>query len=133
MDKYIDRLEKILAAESGGKYTVFARKVGISPSTFQYYMKGKLPSTKHLIRIYEHCGININWLLTGEGEMLSDKQKDKSEPLQKKEKTCESGARHIDEKELERIVEIMEDWLEENKIKTSGKQKVRLITRLANR
>ena len=35
----------------------------------QNYKNGRMPSADHLIRIRETFNIDLNWLLTGEGEM----------------------------------------------------------------
>lgn len=49
----------------------FARKLNIKPQALQKYIKGqRLPMPDFLNRLYE-LGCNINWLLSGEGEMIS--------------------------------------------------------------
>jgi len=63
-----DRLWQIINEKEGGKHTVFARKAGIPPSTFQNYIEGRYPHAEHLIHIYETYNVNIHWLLTGIGE-----------------------------------------------------------------
>jgi len=85
---------------SGGKHTVFAKKAGIPPSTFQSYMKGNLPKPEHLIRIYETYNISINWLLTGKGKMVLEPEKEsgvaENTPIyNKEEKPAEDAADHI--------------------------------------
>lgn len=52
-----------------GKHTVFAKECGIPTPTFQAYYHGERnPSSEHLIKIKSRFGINLNWLLSGEGE-----------------------------------------------------------------
>lgn len=54
--------------------TGFANLVDIPYSTLQNYVRGERePSASALAKILSHSGTNINWLLTGEGELaLSD-------------------------------------------------------------
>ena len=69
MDKVQDRLRYLVGLLSNGKHTVFAKKSGIPPSSFQAYINGqRIPPTEHLAKIITVFGINLNWLLIGEGE-----------------------------------------------------------------
>ena len=68
MPTLIDRLLFVIEKKAGGKHTVFAKKAGIPPSTFQGYINGRVPHVDHLIRIRETFFINIDWLLSGEGD-----------------------------------------------------------------
>lgn len=44
---------------------------GISYSTLQNYLRGvREPNVEILIKFSIHLGINLNWLLTGQGEMF---------------------------------------------------------------
>jgi len=63
------RLKYVVELLSAGKHTVFAKKCGIPPGSFQAYINGeRVPPSEHLIKIVTIYGININWLLVGEGE-----------------------------------------------------------------
>ncbi len=65
-----DRL-KILANNLGIKITDFSKKTGIPYRTLQNYFLGeRQPSAENLQKIATQLGVNVNWLLTGEGEML---------------------------------------------------------------
>ena len=69
MDDIQDRLKYIIGLLSKGKHTVFAKKCGIPPGSFQAYINGqRIPPTEHLMKIITVFGINLNWLLIGEGE-----------------------------------------------------------------
>ncbi|HUU10511.1 MAG TPA: S24 family peptidase [Phycisphaerae bacterium] len=46
----------------------FARALGVSPSTYNYYEKGRPPPADLLARAAEVAGADIGWLLTGRGE-----------------------------------------------------------------
>lgn len=65
--KFVERLKQLIADQSGGKPTVFAKRAGIPPGTFANYLSGRLPQAEQLIRIRETYGVNIDWLLTGFG------------------------------------------------------------------
>ena len=47
-----------------GKHTVFANKIGILPTSFNNYLKGRIPNVKMLINIYETFKVNSTWILT---------------------------------------------------------------------
>lgn len=44
----------------------FARSVGVSPSTYNYYERGRIPPMTTLLKISETAGVDLRWLLTGE-------------------------------------------------------------------
>ena len=46
----------------------FARALGVSPSTYNYYEKGRQPPADLLARAAEVTGADLAWLLTGRGE-----------------------------------------------------------------
>ena len=64
---FTERLNFLITEHSAGKPTVFAKKAGIPPGTFDNYLKGRLPQAAQLIRIHETYNVNIDWLLTGKG------------------------------------------------------------------
>lgn len=69
MDTIQKRLKYIVELLSEGKHTVFAKKCGIPPGSFQAYITGeRVPPTEHLTKIVTVFGINLNWLLVGEGQ-----------------------------------------------------------------
>lgn len=53
-----------------GQHTVFAKKAGIVPTTFQNYLNGRMPNSETLINICSTYNVSIDWILTGYGEML---------------------------------------------------------------
>lgn len=70
MESFSDRLIFILK-KFKIKQKEFAKTVKISPSTLSEYKKNaKKPSMDTLYRISTEYDINLNWLLTGKGEML---------------------------------------------------------------
>jgi transcriptional regulator with XRE-family HTH domain len=73
VDTVKQRLEYLVELMTKGKHTLFAKKCGIPPGSFQAYIKGKrVPPTEHLMKLVAVYGINLNWLLTGEGEPFVD-------------------------------------------------------------
>jgi len=43
----------------------FAKSLGLSPSTYDYYESTRVPPADVLLRIAQVAGVDINWLLTG--------------------------------------------------------------------
>lgn len=52
-----------LAGERGK--AAFARKLEISPTTYQSYERGRVPPADVLVRIADLAGVDLRWLLTG--------------------------------------------------------------------
>lgn len=66
----IQRVNKLIE-ETGLKKSRFALEVGINPSNFGKKLEGKLGFTDNDIKlISKEAHVRINWLLTGEGEMM---------------------------------------------------------------
>jgi hypothetical protein len=73
MDSVNQRLRYLVELLAGGKHTVFAKRCGIPPGSFQAYIKGeRVPPTEHLIKMNTVFGINVHWLLVGEGEPFAE-------------------------------------------------------------
>ncbi len=45
--------------------SAFAKKLGLSPSTYDYYENARVPPAEVLLRIAEVGGVDLHWLLTG--------------------------------------------------------------------
>jgi len=43
----------------------FAKKLGLSPSTYDYYESSRVPPAELLVKIAERSGVDLYWLLTG--------------------------------------------------------------------
>jgi len=66
----IERVRQLRRQYSGerGK-SEFARALGLSPSTYSYYEKDRVPPVEVLVKMCEVTGADLDWLLTGdEGE-----------------------------------------------------------------
>jgi SOS-response transcriptional repressor LexA/transcriptional regulator with XRE-family HTH domain len=46
--------------------SAFAKQLGLSPSTYDYYEASRVPPAGVLVRIAEATGVDLRWLLTGE-------------------------------------------------------------------
>jgi len=64
ISKRIAQLRKETAGARGK--SAFARRLGLSPSTYDYYESGRVPPADVLVRIAEATGVDLWWLLTGE-------------------------------------------------------------------
>lgn len=93
----ISRLVEIIEEFSDGNQAEFAKMCGIPPSTLNGYVKGKIPKPEYLVRIFEECGVDITWLLTGKGPKYLDDQDRKQE--------VHSNA----------LLNDVEDWLQEQR------------------
>ncbi len=69
----IERIIHLREQHSGirGK-SKFARSLGISASTYNYYENNRIPSLKILLKISEVTGADLNWLLTGKKTPKTD-------------------------------------------------------------
>ena len=67
------RLTQLRAAVFGPRgRAAFARALGVSPSTYNYYEKGRQPPSDLLARAAEVTGADLTWLMTGHGEAFVD-------------------------------------------------------------
>ncbi len=65
-----NRINQILQRE-GITATLFAEKIGISPASLSHILNGRNePSLAVVTKIHESCGVNLEWLIYGEGEMM---------------------------------------------------------------
>lgn len=112
MDDFIKRLNYLIDNESGGKYSVFAKKCGIPHATFYKYIKGRMPHMEHLIRIKKTLNIDLNWLLIGQGEPYLDVSKEICEPNldyisnNAVEMDHETIIKHFTDKQLSREIDL---------------------------
>lgn len=64
-----ENLRKIIEV-LGVSQVEFCRKVGITPQGLNNYLTGRIPSTEVLQKISSAYLVNLNWLLSDEGEMF---------------------------------------------------------------
>ncbi|WP_180147065.1 hypothetical protein [Desulfoluna butyratoxydans] len=105
-----DRLKYLVDLKSAGIAADFARAIGIAPATFHTYIKGRSPSVETLTGMRDTFSININWLLTGRGDVFG-------EEVTTTENTPEDLS--IDLEVLHRIIK----WVEE-RLKSEGKEMI---------
>lgn len=73
-----ERLEQVIAHlyPETGRNKEFAKLIGVTPQKISAYTSGvNLPNGETLQKI-ARVGINVHWLLTGEGEMLINNEFD---------------------------------------------------------
>jgi phage repressor protein C with HTH and peptisase S24 domain len=61
-----ERLNAAMGAESAH---AFAKRAGLSDSSFRQYLKGSMPGLDNLIDIAHAAGVSLDWLALGRGEM----------------------------------------------------------------
>lgn len=91
MNEYFLRLKWLINDKADGNVSYFAKLANIPRPTIQSYLNKKMPTAQYLIKIRKNFGVNLNWLLTGEGEPY-----DKNGSL------------------LWQVIELVEQWLFEN-------------------
>ncbi len=65
----IGRIVELRRASAGNRgKSKFAEALGISPSTYSYYEKDRVPPIPILLKICRICNVGIFWLLTGQKE-----------------------------------------------------------------
>ena len=63
------RLQRLRESVFGPRgRAAFARALGVSPSTYNYYEKGRQPPSDLLARAAEVTGADLTWLMTGRGK-----------------------------------------------------------------
>lgn len=76
----IKMLADIDARENGGgklNKSAFARKCGIEQATMAGYFSGKSsPTVENSVKIAASNGISLTWLVTGEGPMIKNNQRE---------------------------------------------------------
>lgn len=73
-DRLLLLIDDFAGKEYGGKKR-FAEMLGVTQANINNWINlGSLPSSEHLANIQKKLGVNIIWLLTGEGEMFVKKE-----------------------------------------------------------
>ncbi|HDR1694312.1 TPA: helix-turn-helix transcriptional regulator [Pasteurella multocida] len=60
----------LIIEQFGGSITKFSERSGINYRSVQNYMRGDREPNSEAYLKFAQLGININWLLTGQGEMF---------------------------------------------------------------
>lgn len=79
------RLKEIIGSQS---VRSFAQEIGVSETAVRKYLKGGLPALDILMRICDLTGVNVNWLVTGEGPKYPMAYDLKLAKMRKKIKSC---------------------------------------------
>lgn len=76
-----DRISTLVEKFGNGKNTIFASLIGVSEANVRNYKNGVMPKADFLEKIARSFDININWLLTGEGNMLRSESEKENIPV----------------------------------------------------
>ena len=103
--------QRLLRIRGSEKRSDFCTRTGVSDRTFGNYERGtSLPDTDFLSKLAESEGINLNWLVTGRGEMYaSGGDRGKIPP--------DERLVGLDAELLESVVTAVAEWLQEKNIK----------------
>lgn len=76
--EFINRFEELIHFFENGNRAAFARKTNKKPSFITRLCQGQAnPTAEMLFEIHKIYGVNTDWLLTGEGQMLNKKDERK--------------------------------------------------------
>nr|WP_245511016.1 XRE family transcriptional regulator [Martelella mediterranea] len=68
------RLRDVRKALGDPERDELARAIGVSKNTLAAYERGETEPTATALNTYrKHCGVNVRWLVTGDGEMFEKK------------------------------------------------------------
>lgn len=68
-----ERLKRIMKTK-GFNLKTFSEQADIPYRTLQnYILSGREPNAEALMKLHSRLGINLNWLVSGDGQMLDDK------------------------------------------------------------
>lgn len=112
-----------LIAESGGTKSDFARGIGESPQVVSKWLyanaKQRLPGANYIIKIADYFGVNLRWLITGEGPKRSVLGSD-SEMIQIPEYNVTFGCGEHDEPTYDEIQEVQPVFYERSYLQKLG-------------
>jgi phage repressor protein C with HTH and peptisase S24 domain len=69
-----DRIKQVVDTLADGKNTLLATRIGVSEANIRGYIKGNMPKADFLEKIVRSYDVSSEWLLTGQGEMLRNRQ-----------------------------------------------------------
>lgn len=82
--KYFQRWNRIIEEQYSGRKKDLAEALGITPQQLSNYLKQEYSPNAQILEKLVQIGIDVNWFLTGEGEMLrktDDSLKSENEAL----------------------------------------------------
>ncbi len=66
-----DFTERLKIAFDHATMAEIARRIEVPHATIRNYFQGRMPAADVLIKIAQHTGVSLNWLLTGSGAMFA--------------------------------------------------------------
>ena len=89
------RLQQVIGEGHGGQKS-FAREAGISETSLSEYLSNKTsPDATTLSKMHQNCGVDINWLLTGQSSIPSTQPKPSARYLPKELSSYMDKAEYI--------------------------------------
>lgn len=78
--------ERLRQAFDNASMAEIARRIDVPHATIRNYFHGRMPAPEVLIKIAEHSGVSLNWLLTGVGPMYfsAERRLDLDEVIEKR-------------------------------------------------
>ncbi|MBB4265407.1 hypothetical protein [Roseospira visakhapatnamensis] len=96
----------------------WAKQAGVPPGSWdRAWNKGAIPKAPHLIRIAEHGGVTLDWLLTGDGPMHRDG-------------SAEQPKQAVDTDLLRDCIEVLHEELDLREVKLTPTQEAEAISLL---
>lgn len=80
VDDFEVRLEQYIDIKFAGVKKIFAEAVKIPPSHLSAYINGGRIPSGDVLKKFAAIGMNINWLLTGEGDMVGNNIPELAQP-----------------------------------------------------
>lgn len=69
--EFSKRMDLIAEKKFNGNYSEFARAIGVSQPSLTRWIKGEADTSRtNLIKIAEAANVSVEWLITGNGEMM---------------------------------------------------------------
>lgn len=110
IDPQITERLNMFIREKGWSKSDFSRAIGAHRQNIDRYLKGDSDPSKIVIKLITH-GLNTDWLLTGEGEMMSGKPAEK-QPVYRSTPGKEGGGAEVSILDLlpERLLQALKDY-----------------------
>jgi len=70
MNPIVVRFNDVVNEVADGNGSAFAKMIGFKQTTIHNYIKGRIPNAAVMAAMREHLGVDLNWLVTGDGTMF---------------------------------------------------------------
>lgn len=80
MEEITKKFNYLVELLADGNLSHLSREIGVSQNTLYKYTQGRPPHVATLLAIRKVYGINLNWLIAGDGEMTGPEKNRRNEP-----------------------------------------------------